>query len=111
MTLSTEILAELEALRESFRLDAREQAAGLARRWTSLKAELSAAGSNPGGVEALAAEAHRLAGTAGTFALGALAAAAHALEIYLESQLDEPAEAMDTHRGDLLVAEIMAALA
>jgi chemotaxis protein histidine kinase CheA len=110
MTIPAEILAELEALRDSFRQDAREQATGLAGRWAALKAELAQAPERARAeIQALAGEAHRLAGTAGTFALGALAGAALGLEAYLERMLEEPV--VDTGRGDALMAEVTAALA
>lgn len=112
MTIPAEILAELEALRDSFRQDATHQVCDVTAKWADLRRHLSekASADTRTRVETLVGDAHRLAGTAATFALGAIAAAAQALELHLAAALEpEVGFRLDVAIGDRLVDELVRA--
>jgi HPt (histidine-containing phosphotransfer) domain-containing protein len=107
-----EILAELDALRDAFRADAVQQVDAIADGWAALAGSTADGGIVPGhsAAEALLAESHRLAGTAGTFGLGALSSAAAALEDHLADLIDAPHTVLDRAVGDRYVARMQAAI-
>lgn len=111
MSELAEILAELDALRDAFRADAVQQVEAIAHGWAVLAGGL-AAGASPGiaETEALLADTHRLAGTAGTFGLGALSSAAAGLEDHLAEIIETTGRPVDRAVGDGFVARMQTAL-